>query len=298
MGRVPTLLEGLHSGFLPRFQLGRTSWTNRGPFRMDFCDLIVSMEQAEISPRPVIGAIVVVSGLAVSFLLWLLYVHRASADFAGRWMFLPALNALLNGLCAIALCVGLYFIKNRRKEAHRKSMLLAFVFSSVFLVSYIVNHALHGDTIFPGHDPVRTLYLSILTSHVILSIVGLPMVLTTFFFSLTGRFAMHRRIARLTFPIWLYVSTHRRGGFRVPRRLTPTSRRIYDDPDAPRPQILCRASIKRFQLRGTPRTPRFRGLPNGSFLGFFKASSCAGHTNDWGQIRRSRRMRTWPDLRV
>jgi putative membrane protein len=174
--------------------------------RMSFCDLIVAMEQVEFSPRPVVGAIVVVSGLAVSFLLWLLYVHQASADFAGRWMFLPALNALLNGLCAIALCVGLYFIKHHNMAAHRKSMLLAFAFSSVFLVSYIVNHALHGDTIFPGHGPVRTLYLSILASHIILSILALPMVLTTFFFSLTGRFAMHRRIARLTFPLWLYVS--------------------------------------------------------------------------------------------
>ena len=175
-------------------------------FRMDFYDLIVSMEQAAISPRPVVAAIVVVSGLAVSFLLWLLYVHPASAGFAGRWMFLPALNALLNGLCAMALCVGLYFIKHHNREAHRASMLLAFAFSSVFLVSYIVNHALHGDTIFPGHGAMRTLYLTILGSHVILSIVALPMVLTTFFFSLTGRFVMHRRIARLTFPIWLYVS--------------------------------------------------------------------------------------------
>ena len=75
-----------------------------------------------------------------------------------------------------------------------------------FSISYIVNHALHGDTIFPGHGPVRVLYLSILASHIILSIVALPMVLTTFFFSLTGRFAMHRRIARWTYPIWLYVS--------------------------------------------------------------------------------------------
>src|SRR5258707_15138487 len=182
-------------------------------FRMDFCDLIVSMEQAEISPRPVVGAIVVVSGLAVSFLLWLLYVHHASADFAGRWMFLPALNALLNGLCAIALCVGLYFIKHHNREAHRTSMLLAFVFSSAFLVSYIVNHALHGDTIFPGHGAVRTLYLSILASHVLLSMVALPMVLTTFFFSLTARFAMHRRIARVTLPIWLYVSVTGGGVF-------------------------------------------------------------------------------------
>jgi putative membrane protein len=164
------------------------------------------MEQAGISPRPALGAIVVVSGLAVSFLLWLLYVHHASADFAGRWMFLPALDALLNGLSAISLCVGLYFIKHHNRVAHRDSMVLAFAFSSVFLVSYIVNHALHGDTMFPGHGPVRTLYLSILASHIILSIVALPMVLTTFFFSLTGRFAMHRRIARWTFPIWLYIS--------------------------------------------------------------------------------------------
>ena len=164
------------------------------------------MEQAETGPRSVIGTIVVVSGLAVSFLLWLLYVHHASSAFAGRWTFLPALNAFLNGLCATALCVGLYFIKNHNKEAHRTSMLLAFAFSSVFLISYIVNHALHGDTIFPGHSPVRTLYLSILASHIILSIVALPIVLTTFFFSLTGRFVMHRRIARWTFPIWLYVS--------------------------------------------------------------------------------------------
>ena len=167
---------------------------------------MVRMEQAGASPRPVIGAIVVVSALAVSFLLWLVYVHHASADFAGRFLFLPALNALLNGLCAIALCVGLYFIKHRNKEAHRTSMLLAFAFSTAFLISYIVNHALHGDTIFPGHGSIRTLYLSILASHIILSIVALPMVLTTFFFSLTGRFAMHRQIARFTFPIWLYVS--------------------------------------------------------------------------------------------
>jgi putative membrane protein len=180
--------------------------SRRHEFRRDFYDLMVSMEQAGVSPRPVIGAIIVVSGLAVSFLLWLLYVHHASADFVGRWMFLPALNALLNGLCAIALCTGLYFIKHRNREAHRASMLVALTLSSIFLVSYIVNHAMHGDTIFPGHSPVRTLYLSILASHIILSIVALPMVITTFFFSLTGRFAMHRRIARFTFPIWLYVS--------------------------------------------------------------------------------------------
>ena len=159
-----------------------------------------------MSPRSVVGTIIVISGLAITFLLWLVYVHRASPDFAGRWTFLPGLNALLNGLCALTLCVGFYFIKQRNIAAHRASMLLAFALSSVFLVSYVANHALHGDTIFPSQAPVRTVYLSILASHVVLSIIALPMVLTTFFFSLTGRFAIHRRIARITFPIWLYVS--------------------------------------------------------------------------------------------
>jgi len=165
-----------------------------------------SMEQERTSPRPVVGIILVVSATAISFLLWLLYVHQASAQFAGQGTFLPALNAFLNGCSAIALCVGLYFIKHGNVQAHRTSMLSAFGFSSLFLVSYIVNHALHGDTHFPGQGAVRTIYLSILASHIFLSVVALPLILTTLFFSLSGRFALHRRIARFTFPIWLYVS--------------------------------------------------------------------------------------------
>ena len=164
------------------------------------------MEQRLPGTRPILGAIVAVSAAAISFLLWLLYIHQASAQFAGHWTFLPALNALLNGFSAIALCVGLYLIKHGRRQGHRTSMLLAFGFSSLFLVSYIVNHALHGDTHFPAQGTIRIVYLSILASHIFLSIVALPLVLTTFFFSLSGRFVMHRRIARFTFPIWLYVS--------------------------------------------------------------------------------------------
>ena len=181
-----------------------TALATGSDLRMDFCDLIVSMEEAEISPRPVVGAIVVVSGLAVSFLLWLLYVHHASADFAGRWMFLPSLNALLNGLCAIALCVGLYFIKHHNREAHRRACCWP---SVLFRFSHQLHrepHAARGHD-FPRPRPGAHAVPFILGSHVILSVVALPMVLTTFF-SLTGRFAMHRRIASLTFPIWLYVS--------------------------------------------------------------------------------------------
>src|SRR5580704_12618465 len=117
------------------------------------------MEQTAIRPRPAVGAIVVISGLAVTFLLWLLYVHRASPDFAGRFTFLPALNAVLNGAAAVALCFGFYFVQHRNIPSHRNSMITAFAFSALFLISYIANHAIHGDTRFPGHGGMRNLYL-------------------------------------------------------------------------------------------------------------------------------------------
>ncbi len=158
------------------------------------------------SPRSAILAIFAISAAAVCFLLWLIYVHPAPAGFAQRLMFLPALNAVLNGLSAISLCIGLFFIRRRQIAAHRASMISAGIFSTLFLVSYIVNHALHGDTLFPHIGVIRTVYLSILASHILLSIIALPMVLITFFLSLSGRFAQHKRIARFTFPIWLYVS--------------------------------------------------------------------------------------------
>ena len=165
---------------------------------------------AETNPRPSVALpvvmIVTVSAAAVCFLLWLLYLHHPLDASAQHFLFLPALNAVLNGLCTIALLVGFYFIRLRKIAAHRASMITAFVFSSLFLVSYITNHALHGETHFPGSGTVRTVYLSILASHVLLSVVALPMVLTTFFFSLSGRIRQHRKIARFTLPIWLYVS--------------------------------------------------------------------------------------------
>ena len=162
--------------------------------------------QPPTSERVAFGAILSVSAAAVAFLLWLLYIHHPSPALAQRWMFLPQLNALLNGLSAVALCVGLYFIKHQNWRAHRASMLSAFGFSSLFLVSYIVNHALHGDTPFPGIGMARRMYLLILASHILCSIVALPLILTTFYFALRGEFTRHRRLARVTFPVWLYVS--------------------------------------------------------------------------------------------
>lgn len=168
--------------------------------------MLVSQTARRTSTRLPVIVIAAVSAAAVTFLLWLLYVHHPPGSFAHRLNFLPTLNAVLNGLSAIALVIGFTFIMKRRIAAHRASMFTAFVFSSIFLLSYILNHALHGDTIYPEHGAMRSIYISILASHVLLSVIALPMVLTTFFFALTGRFPQHRRIARFTFPVWLYVS--------------------------------------------------------------------------------------------
>ena len=158
------------------------------------------------SVRSAVVAICAVSAAAVVFLLWLVYGRQIPAEFALKLTFLPALNAVFNGLSALSLTAGFVFILNKQFTAHRNAMLTAFVFSSLFLVSYITNHYLHGDTRYPAGVAYRAPYLAMLASHVLLSVIALPLVLVTFFLSLSGRFAIHKKVARWTFPLWLYVS--------------------------------------------------------------------------------------------
>jgi putative membrane protein len=154
------------------------------------------------TPLSIVAAIIAISAVASLFLCWLVYYH-APADVTGtHLLFLPALNAL----SAIALVTGFCFIRARRVSEHRVAMFTAFVFSSLFLITYITNHGLHGDMRFQGPGAIRYIYFPLLISHIGLSVVALPMILITFFLSLSGRFPAHRRLARFTFPIWLYVS--------------------------------------------------------------------------------------------
>ena len=163
-------------------------------------------ENAARTPAGIVLSIVALSAAASLFLCWLVFYH-APTDVAGTQLaFLPALNALLNGLSACSLVVGLFAIRTGRIARHRSAMFTAFVFSTLFLVTYIVNHALHGDIRFLGQGSIRPFYFALLISHIILSVLALPLVLMTFFLSLTGRFPAHRRLARYTFPLWLYVS--------------------------------------------------------------------------------------------
>jgi len=119
---------------------------------------------------------------------------------------LPTLNALLNGLSAALLIAGYLCIRRRRVAAHRALMVAAFVVSALFLCSYVVYHAHAGSRPFTGQGWIRPVYFAILISHVLLAFALLPLALTTLYRAGRGQFERHRRIARWTFPIWMYIS--------------------------------------------------------------------------------------------
>lgn len=119
----------------------------------------------------------------------------------------PLLNAFLNGTCTVLLVASYFAIRNKKVKLHRTLNITAFTLSALFLVSYIAYHFFGKETLFPKDNPVRPIYLFILSSHIILAAVVLPMVLLTFYRGLNNDIVKHRKIARWTMPIWIYVTT-------------------------------------------------------------------------------------------
>lgn len=160
------------------------------------------------TPKSIIWSILLISALASAFIFWLVYVHPPVDKGGSTLHFLPALNAVFNAMATIALVTGFVYIMKLKVKQHRASMFTAFIFSTLFLVSYLANYFLHGEYKLPiAHTGTFWwTYLVLLISHITLSVIALPMVLITFFFSLTERFPQHRAIAKYTFPVWLYVS--------------------------------------------------------------------------------------------
>ncbi len=158
------------------------------------------------TPPSVIWTIIVVSALASALICYLVYFHAPSDVTGTHLRSLPLLNAVLNALSTVALVVGFLFIRSRAITKHRAAMFTAFFFSSIFLVSYLLNFTLHGETHFNRLSAWWPFYWKLLLTHVFCSVLALPLILITFFLSLTGRFPAHKRLARYTFPIWLYVS--------------------------------------------------------------------------------------------
>lgn len=119
---------------------------------------------------------------------------------------LPAVNACLNALSTLLLTTGFAAIRRKNVALHKKCMSSAVVTSALFLVSYLVHKCVAGHTAFSGQGAIRVVYFSILLSHTTLAVVIVPLVITTLLFALRDRIERHRKLARITLPLWLYVS--------------------------------------------------------------------------------------------
>ena len=148
-----------------------------------------------------------IASAVIAVALLALVYRGGSAGPEPPWvLWLPFVNAGFNSLSATCIVCGVAAIRRREREVHRRWMLAAVASSALFLVSYVTYHAIHGDSSFLGQGAIRPIYFFVLITHIVLSVIALPLVLSTIYLSLSGRFPQHRRLARWTFPIWLYVS--------------------------------------------------------------------------------------------
>lgn len=153
---------------------------------------------------PIIGVLSVAVPIVVAILLFIPEPFRfGTYDFT----FLSHLNAFLNSMTALCLLAGFIIIKTKRNERlHKTFMYSAFVLSSLFLISYVIYHSQVEHTVFGGKGLIKSIYLCILISHIVLSTAVIPLVLTSIYFAVTKRIDRHKKIVAFTFPIWFYVA--------------------------------------------------------------------------------------------
>ena len=154
---------------------------------------------------PLIIALSIIVPLAVALLMLFpetLHIESENIDFSS----LPFFHAILNGSTAILLFTGFILIKNKNTKGHKVSMMTAFIFSSVFLISYVISKLTNNPVPFKGEGAIRVVYFFTLISHVILSVPVLPLALFSIYRGLTGEIIKHKKIVKWTFPIWMYVA--------------------------------------------------------------------------------------------
>lgn len=159
--------------------------------------------------------------VVIPVLVALLLFSPAKLDVDNGWVyFLPHLNAVINTATSLALIAGLIFIRRKNIRYHRTAMMTAFMLGTVFLVSYVIYHSSVESTVFGDLDKngivdthevaaigmMRTVYLLILISHIVLAAIVVPFVLLAMYYALTDKFVQHRKVVRFGYPIWLYVS--------------------------------------------------------------------------------------------
>jgi putative membrane protein len=162
--------------------------------------------ETTLNIRSGIALIIAVSATAIALIIWLVYGRETTGAHDPSASFLPVANTIFNALSATCMTLGFVAIRRGKRALHRNLMLGAVCSSTLFLLGYLTHHWLHGDTAFHGEGIIRPIYFFVLVSHIAISVVALPMILTTLFFAGTGQFQRHRKIARITLPIWLYIS--------------------------------------------------------------------------------------------
>lgn len=164
------------------------------------------IEQQSLEKKVIFPAILTVSAGVILFLFWLIYFRQASSTNADFVHYLPALNAFFNSCSAVCIIAGVMAIRKKQPQVHMRLMFTALFFSTLFFISYVIYHNFHGDTKFLGEGFIRAVYFFVLISHILLSIIMIPMILTSFYFALRKTLNRHRKLALWTYPIWLYVS--------------------------------------------------------------------------------------------
>lgn len=150
---------------------------------------------------------IVVISIFVPVLVSVLLFMPSKIAVGQEWVyFLPHLNAVINTAAAVALLFGLYFIKNKQIEYHKIAMSTAFGLGAIFMVSYVIYHAMAESTSFGGEGMIRTIYYFVLISHILLAAVALFPILLAYYYGYTGRVEKHRKVVRYAYPIWLYVT--------------------------------------------------------------------------------------------
>ncbi|MBL4656748.1 MAG: DUF420 domain-containing protein [Flavobacteriales bacterium] len=150
---------------------------------------------------PIITVVSILIPIVVAILMLL-----PGQQIFGDLSILPLFHATLNGSTAVCLVIGVIFIMNRKRTAHKICMLTALSLSSIFLVSYVIYHFNTGHVVYQGTGMIKIVYLTILLTHIVLATAILPMALFTVYRGLTGELNKHRKLAKWTLPIWLYVA--------------------------------------------------------------------------------------------
>lgn len=165
-------------------------------------NLLKSMSEKSLSL--VIYAVSIVICLAVAFLIY--FPQALSLGGGLDVSYLPRFHAFLNGSCTLLLVGGYIAVRQKKYNLHKTLMVTCFLLSSIFLVSYVVYHSQAPATKFGGEGIIRPIYYFILLTHIVLAALILPLALFTISRSWRGEFAKHKKIARITLPIWIYVT--------------------------------------------------------------------------------------------